>query len=119
MKDQKLFTKVSERDEIFNSGLLIFVYLVTSLLLITYHLNGFRINGLSENTSSCCDIFHQLIERTPFNFFAFEISHWVHEIERHAALAQLFDKQFLLLCGVNICNKQIMLIFLNFHVSSR
>lgn len=97
--------KKGEKCRIFISSLITFLYLDIIFLSITYHLDSFRVNGLSKDTSSCCDILHQFIERTPFNFFTLEISHWIHEVESHAALAELFDKQFLLFRSVNIYNK--------------
>lgn len=68
-----------------------------------YRADDFRINGLSQDTTTCRDVVYQLGERGSLDFFAFKVGHRVEKVEAQAALAQFTNEQLLLLAGRDIC----------------
>lgn len=75
-----------------------------------YHFNYLRVDGFGEHAAPAGDVFDQLIERGALNLLAFQISYWVHEVERHTALSQLADKQFFLFTAWYICKNNRFLL---------
>ena len=67
-----------------------------------YRADDLRIYRFGENATTGCYIVDQFSQRGSFHFFAFQVGNWIEEIKTQTALAQLADKQFLLLGRWNI-----------------
>lgn len=68
-----------------------------------YHFNNLRVDRFGEHATPASDVFDQLVERGALDLFALQVSHWIHEVERHTALSKFADKQLLLFTAWYIC----------------
>ena len=55
--------------------------------VVAYHADDFRIDCFGEDSPACGDVVYDFVESCPLDLFAFEVSHWVHEVEADTALA--------------------------------
>lgn len=67
------------------------------MVVSTHHFDDLWVDGLREHAAAGGNVLDQLVECAALDLFALQICHGVHEVERHAALAQLADQQLLLL----------------------
>lgn len=66
-------------------------------------MNRLWVNRLRDDVPVVGDVLHHLAQSGPFHLLPFQIAQWVRDkIEEDAALPQLLDEQFLLLCRGNI-----------------
>lgn len=63
----------------------------------THHFDDLWVDGLRKHAAAGRNVFDQLVESASLDLLALQIGHGVHEVERHAALAQFADQQLLLL----------------------
>lgn len=72
-----------------------------------YHDNSFRIDGLSDNISVVCDVFHHLVETCSLHLLELQVTERVRdEVKKHAALPQLLDEKLFSFVWRSICQRQ-------------
>ena len=79
--------------------------LITAIYFLSYHPDDLWVHSLREHPPSRRDVVHDLVEGGPLDLLALEVRDGVHEVEAHAALAELPDEQVLLLGGGDVWKK--------------
>lgn len=72
-----------------------------------YHDNSFRIDGLGDDITVVCDVFHHLIETCSLHLLELQVTEGVRdEVKENAALPQLLDEKLFSFVWRSICQRK-------------
>lgn len=72
-----------------------------------YHDNSFRIDGLGDDITVVCDVFHHLIETCSLHLLELQVTEGVRdEVKKNAALPQLLDEKLFSFVWRSICQRK-------------